>query len=669
MNNALRRLFTLTGLKYFFSILDEKEKKVFFLFLFLGISSLSFFVINFYFENTKVLPAKGGVHIEGVVGFPSFINPIYAINSDVDQDLAGLIFSGLMKYGENNQIIPNLAKSYNILEDGRIFEFYLRENLFWSDGKPLTADDIVFTIKSIQNPLTLSPIKAKWLNIEVEKISELKVRFELKNPSPIFIENATVGIIPKHIWSTIPKENWKRVNYNLQPISSGLYKVKAFYQDKQGKIESLQLIANPNYHGKSPYISQITFLFFKNEIELIKAAKNKQITGFSISVINEKENFKKSLKNRGFLTYHFLIPRYFALFFNQEKSKILEREKIRRALNYGTNRQGIINSIMPNKAEIVVSPVLPEIFNLETPEKIQEFNLEKAIDILIQEGFTEKKDGVRQKIIRHQPAFQFRRDMRLGDRGDNIKELQRCLTNPLVGGPEIYPEGVISGYFGRNTKTAVIRFQEKYKAEILVPDNLRRGTGRVGARTRAKLNELCHQPRIETLPLQLSLTTADQPLLKKTAEYLKEEWKKLGIELEIKIFDILTLTQKIIPERNYEILLFGQALRVVPDPFPFWHSNQRRSPGLNLTSFQNRRADELLEKARQALNEEEQKKILEEFQNILLQNNPALFLFNPTFFYFVSNEIKGITNEIIVVPSKRFNNIENWHIETKRIWR
>jgi len=665
MNNALARLLTLRGLNHFLSILNQKEKKLFFIFLFLGISSLSFFIFNFYFQNTKVVPAKGGVHIEGVVGFPSFINPIYAINSDIDQDLTKLIFSGLMKYDKNNQIILDLAKDYSILEEGKVFEFYLRENLFWSDGVPLTADDIIFTIEAIQNPLSLSPLRAKWLNIEVEKISELKVRFELKNPSPVFIENTTVGIIPKHIWSIIPKESWKRMDYNLQPIGSGLYKVKNFQQNRQNELDSLSLIINPKYHGSPPYISQVIFRFFENETELVKAAKNNQITGLSISLINEKENLKNSLEDREFLIYHFLIPRYFALFFNQEESKILERKEIRKALDYGTNRQEIINSIMPNKAEVVISPVLPEIFGFAAPKNIQEFNFEKAINLLIQEGFVEKKDGIRQKTIHHQPAFQFRRDLRPGDRGDNVKELQRCLANF----PEIYPGGVISGYFGDNTRMAVIRFQEKHKEEILTPDNLRRGTGRVGARTRAKLNELCHQPKAETLPLQFSLTTANQPLLIKTAEYLKEKWLDLGVDLEIKIFDVLTLTQEIIPKRNYEILLFGQALRAIPDPFPFWHSNQRRSPGLNLTSFENKEADALLEQIRQSLDKEEQNKLLEKFQNILLEENPALFLFNPLLFYFTSNEIKGVTDGIIVVPAKRFTNIENWYIKTRRVWR
>jgi peptide/nickel transport system substrate-binding protein len=570
--------------EHFFTIvvfLKKEKKKIFFVFGLLIIFIFIFILISFYYANTKIIPTRGGIHVEGVIGSPRFINPIYAPVSDIDQDLTQLTFSGLMRYDENNQLVPALAKKYNILEDGRIFDFYLKEGLLWSDNTPITANDVIFTIRTVQNPEIHSPIRAKWLGVEVEKISELKVRFILKNPSPLFLENATLGIIPKHIWSDIPKEKFPLSKYNLRAISSGPYKVKDFYQNKEGQISSLNLIINPNYWGKQPYVSQITFLFFENQTELIKAFENNKITGFSIQTIGNKQNFENNLKKKEFLTHRFLMPRYFALFLNSEKSKILERSEIRRALNYGTDRKEIITNLLLTKAKIVNSPILPEIFGFTAPEKIQEFNYEKAIELLIQEGFTEKKDGIRFKVIRKYPDSQL----------------------------------------------------------------------------------------IETLPLKLSLSTVNQPLLIKIAEELKNQWKKLGIELEIKIFNISELKQDIIKPRNYEILLFGQSLRAIPDPFSFWHSDQKIDPGLNLTSFKNRRADELLEKSRQTLNQEERKKNLEEFQNILIKENPALFLFNPAILYFASKEIRGISKRIIINPSERFNNIENWYIKTQRVWK
>ena len=649
------------ALKRFLTLLTKKEKVVFSIFVFLGISSLIFLCVNFYFENTKIVPAKGGVHIEGVIGSPRFINPIFAPYSDIDRDLTKLVFSGLMKYGENNEIIPDLAERYEILEDGRVFEFYLRENLVWSDGQPLTADDVVFTIRTIQNPAINSPIRAKWLGVEVEKISDLKIRFELKNPSTIFLENTIVGIIPKHIWQDVPDKNFHLSIHNLkQPTGSGPYKIKDIIQDEQGRIESIELTINPNYHNKTPYISQIIFRFFERKRELVQALRNNEITSFFVSAPIKKEIIPK----RGFSKYQFLMPRYFAVFFNPEKSEILKLNKVREALNYGTNRQAIISEVMLGQAEVVVSPVLPEIFGLEEfPEPV--FDQEQANKLLNETGFLKNDQGLREKVTRTTPAFQFTLNLRRGDRNNEVKELQRCLAMF----PEIYPEGVISGYFGAKTKEAVIRFQERYRKIILDPQNLARGTGAVKAGTRAKLNELCHPTLKEMIPLKFSLATVNQPLLIETAEHLKNQWKELGIELEIKTFNIFELKSEIIRPRNYEMLLFGQSLRAIPDPFPFWHSTQKRDPGLNLALYENRRADELLEKIRQTLDKQEQKEALEEFQKILIKDNPAIFLFNPNFIYFINQKIKGISAGIITEPSKRFSNIENWYIKTRRIWK
>ena len=169
---GLRKFLTLTGWRQFFKVLTKKEKIAFSLFFLLALGSFIFLSLNFYFKNTKIVPAQGGTHIEGVIGQPRFINPVYA-NSDADRDLVQLIFSGLMKYDENLQIVPGLAKEYpTIEEDGRVHIFRLKENLVWQDNTPLTADDIIFTIKTIQNPDFKSPLQANWVGVEVEKIND-----------------------------------------------------------------------------------------------------------------------------------------------------------------------------------------------------------------------------------------------------------------------------------------------------------------------------------------------------------------------------------------------------------------------------------------------------------------------------------------------------------------
>lgn len=208
--------------RQFFKTLTKKEKVAFFTFLLLFLFSFIFLSVNFYFKNTEIAPARGGIHIEGVTGQPRFINPVYA-NSDVDRDLVQLIFSGLMKYDQNLQIVPDLAERYEIEDNGRVYKFYLKENISWQDRKPLTADDVIFTIKTIQNPEFKSPYRANWVGVEAEKIDDLVVKFKLKKAYSGFLENCTLKILPKHIWENIPSENFPFEDLNLKAIGSGLY--------------------------------------------------------------------------------------------------------------------------------------------------------------------------------------------------------------------------------------------------------------------------------------------------------------------------------------------------------------------------------------------------------------------------------------------------------------
>ncbi|TFG35314.1 MAG: hypothetical protein E4H47_01765, partial [Parcubacteria group bacterium] len=612
----------------FLKILGKKEKKTFFFLLFFSLSGLAFLCLDLYFKNTEVRTAKYGTYTEGVVGSPRFINPIYSAASDVDRDLTELIYSGLMKYDNQGKIILDLANEYKPTEDGKTYEFYLKENLFWSDGEPLTADDIIFTIKTIQNPAFKSPIRASWLGVKADKISDLGVRFELKNSSSVFLEACTIKLLPEHIWKDISSQNFPLSIYNLKPVGSGPYKFKALTQDEQNNVKSLELVANNNYSGEGPNISKINFIFFDTEKNLIKAANSKKINGFSFSSIEEYQKFK----NKSFLAYQISLPRYFAVFFNQNfGTKTLADEKVRQALNYGTNKQEIIDEILLGKGKTVDSPILPEIFGMATSSSIYEFNQEKAKQLLTEAGFLEKESGPREKVIKKNPAFQFKTYLHSGSQGTEVTELQKCLANATAVGSDIYPGGEITGFFGEKTKEAVIRFQEKYWEDILVPNNLKQGNGEVKQSTQDKLNQLCSAPSQESLILTIKLYTVDQPTLKKVADLLKKQWEPLGVNLEVTTFNISALEEEIIKPRNYEMLLFGEVLGAIPDPFPFWHSSQVKDPGLNLTSFEDKEGDKLLETSRQSLDEEERKDSLEKFQDILLANNPALFLYNPDY--------------------------------------
>jgi peptide/nickel transport system substrate-binding protein len=156
--------------------------------------------------------------------------------------------------------------------------------------------------------------------------------------------------------------------------------------------------------------------------------------------------------------------------------------------------------------------------------------------------------------------------------------------------------------------------------------------------------------------------------LVKVAELLQGYWKNVGVTVEIKAVELSEL-KDLIKNRDYDALLYGQALGSEPDLYPFWHSSQISDPGLNLSKYQNKDADQLLKDAREALDKSVKAQKYEKLQDKILLEAPALFLYNPDYVYWASNKIKGIDTTKIVDPAKRFSNIENWYINTKRVFK
>ncbi len=183
------------------------------LFIFITIMIVAFIAMIMILEdiNNKFMvtvPADGGTITEGIIGMPTLVNPVMAL-SDADKDLTSLVYSGLMRKTPDGNFIPDVAESYTISPDGMTYTFNIKKNVKFHDSTPLTADDVIFTIEKIKDPLIKSPRAIGWDGVTIEKKDENTVVFILKQPYISFIDNTTIGILPMHIWKT-GIESWPR---------------------------------------------------------------------------------------------------------------------------------------------------------------------------------------------------------------------------------------------------------------------------------------------------------------------------------------------------------------------------------------------------------------------------------------------------------------------------
>lgn len=327
------------------------------------------------------VPAKGGQLREGVVGLPHMINPVLAI-TDVDRDISSLIYSGLMRY-KDNEIVTDLAESYKISNDGLTYNFTLRSDAIFHDGTTITAEDVAYTIQKIQNVVLKSPRRADWNNITVNVISPKEIQFVLKQPYTPFITNTTIGIIPKHIWSKLDDDQFVFSQFNIEPIGSGPYKIKSIIRDSSGIPEKYELTTFNKYYNKIAFLDSITFTFFpdiegaisaleKGVIDSLASIPSNQINRL-IGKCGELEDCEVESK---YSITSSPLPRIFGVFFNQNNNPILTDKNVRQALSIAVDRTKIINSVLNGYGEAIDGP-LPE-KSIEKPIK-QDLALAKTI--------------------------------------------------------------------------------------------------------------------------------------------------------------------------------------------------------------------------------------------------------------------------------------------------
>lgn len=381
--------------RLFFRTLSRREGAVFALGLFLIAAGLTWGARSWYRASTTLIPRDGGIFTEGIVGSPQYINPVLTQIGSVDQSLSSLIFAGLMRYNAEGELVDDLAESHAIGEEGRVFEFLLRENLFWHDGKPLTSDDVMFTVNMAQDARFKNPFYQNWLGVSAEALDGRRIRFTLQEPYAPFLANTTLGILPKHLWQNVMPENAALNELNIKPIGAGPFRAVRFEKDENGFIVSYTLKPHAQYHGRKPRIAEVRFRFFLTHDEALSALYRKKIDAFGGIDPEDLANFRGE---KNIAINRAPQARYLALFLNQTQSKALADKTVRVALAYAVNKTALIETLKLGEARIAETPILPGLFGYTTEIKIYDFAPDHAKNILDAAGWRDSdNDGIREK--------------------------------------------------------------------------------------------------------------------------------------------------------------------------------------------------------------------------------------------------------------------------------
>jgi len=390
--------------RQFFHVSTRQEKYRFFSFIALTLIGLLLLGLESYLVATVVKPSTGGQISLAVIGSPRFLNPVLSPANETDKDLVAVIFSGLFKYDNQGKLIPDLVQKYSVGDNGKTYDLTIKGNVLWHDKKPLTANDVIFTIQTIQNADYRSPLRTFWQGIEIEKIDDLSFRLKLKNPYSPFLNNLTFGILPKHLWENIPPAQFALNEMNLKPIGSGAYVFNKFQKDAKGNVKTIELKSFKNYFEGEAFISTLVFNFYQAENDIYTAYKKDNLDVFNLA---SAKNFTdlKNKKDSNVSVCQLTLPRYFAIFFNQTQNKFLADKTIRQALAWSINKKEIIDQVFGGYGDEVNSPLLKDMVGYSDQVKVYDFSLEQAKNTLAAAGWKDadndtflEKDGQKLEI-------------------------------------------------------------------------------------------------------------------------------------------------------------------------------------------------------------------------------------------------------------------------------
>ena len=307
---------------------------------------------------SELVPAGGGRLSEGIVGLPTYLNPLLSDQNLIDQHLVDLIFDGLTRYDESGLLIPALAESWTISEDGRVYTFQLNEKAYWHDGQPLSSDDVRFTYDLLkQDDFPASEgMKSIWKSISIEVLNENEIQFEIPEPYGPFLEATTVGLLPFHILGDLEPEELVDHPYNSTPIGTGPFLVVTGRDWRETGI--LNLSTNPLYWREGVNLDGLDYHFYSDGAELTNAYSSGEIQAFS-SI--QAQDVPDMAQLPGIRVFTSRGPQFTQLIFNlgEGRGQAVTDSDVRRALAHGIDREGLIDEVLNGLGLPLEGPYLP----------------------------------------------------------------------------------------------------------------------------------------------------------------------------------------------------------------------------------------------------------------------------------------------------------------------
>lgn len=348
-------------------------------------------------------PVDGGTLTWATTSDIRTLNPLF-INDTPLQSLANLVFAPILNWDSKGTPVADeaalAAEMPTISADGLTYTVKLKSTPKWTDGKPVTADDVVFTLNAWKDPEVASPSIAAYDKVaDVKKVDDTTVEIKMKEVYAPFIYTLTTAILPAHILKDVPPTELIKHKYGTDPatfVSNGPYKWASWTQQQSTSLE-----ADPNYWAaKKTHIKTIIYKKYadqntqlqalvKGEVDLIE-----QIPVASLAAAQNKPDIK--LVEGPGNAYDFV-----GFNFNKENWPDgfvpFEGKKTRQAIAHALNRKGMVDSVLKGHGTLLNGPFLPGAWADAGTAINYDYNVETAKKLLAEDGWKPGSDGILEK--------------------------------------------------------------------------------------------------------------------------------------------------------------------------------------------------------------------------------------------------------------------------------
>jgi peptide/nickel transport system substrate-binding protein len=338
-------------------------------------------------------PAYGDTFIDSLLGNISSLIPTITSDS-ASHEVGGRIYSGLVNFDKDLNPVGDLAESWEYSADCRELTFKLRPGVKWHDGRPFTADDVVFTFETIVDARTPSPYKSEYGLVEfVRAEGPGVVRVRYTQPFAKALMNWATAMLPKHLLEKYVREGKIREapqNWSA-PIGTGPYKFKEL---RSG--EKVVLVSNPDYWDGRPYISRIVYRIIPSQATTFLELKARGVDATALTALQYKRQTNYRAFEHAYRKFNHPGNGYTYIGFNLKDPRFADR-RVRQAFAHAINKREVIEGVRLGLAREATGPYKPGTWVYTDKVKTYPFDMAKARRLLAEAGWRPGEGGLLMK--------------------------------------------------------------------------------------------------------------------------------------------------------------------------------------------------------------------------------------------------------------------------------